>query len=113
MLRIANISIAAAAATLLRKEKSRVVLSPGGLFALYYVSRYANPDGTPVAGFQPGYMRGQATPPLNWAIWARADLADGLDFIFIPKFTWIANQHYLVDLVGGPFALFSIGPAPP
>ena len=110
MLEIANISIAVAAATVLRQEKSRVVLSPGDLFALYYVSRYANPDGTPVAGFQPGYMRGHATPPLNWAIWARAELADGLDFIFIPKFRWSASKHYVVALVGGPFALFSIGP---
>jgi hypothetical protein len=35
---------------------------------------------------------------------------DGPDFLFMPKFTWRAEGHYLIDLVSPAFELFSIGP---
>ena len=77
---------------------------------MYYVSSFVNPDGTTVEGFRPGYMVDSVSPDGLSDAWALAQLLDGPDFLFMPKFKWRADARYVVDKASPTFALFSIGP---
>jgi hypothetical protein len=110
MLKVANISVTKEASSVLAQMKSNVRLGSGEHFALAYMSRFENADGTPVAGFVPGYVADPNPLRKPSAIWALAQLPNGLDFCFIPKFRWDARQHYLVDIASQSGATLSIGP---
>lgn len=111
MLRITNISITDAAGEVLRRERARFrPRRDGEVFGLLYMSSFVNPDGTTVAGFVPGYMVASVAPNGSSDAWARVQLLDGPDFVFMPKFRWSIDEDYLIDLASPAFGLFSIGP---
>ena len=43
--------------------------------------------------------------------WAMAQLIDGPDFLFMPRFEWCSDAEHIVDVASQRFATFSIGPA--
>jgi hypothetical protein len=112
MLLITNISVASVASKVLRQQRAKFrPRQPGDVLALLYTSSFTNPDGTTVAGFRPGYMVVSHSPVGLADHWVRARLSDGSDFLFMPKFRWVADEHYVVDMASEVFALFSIEPA--
>jgi hypothetical protein len=112
MIRITNISVTERALPVLRKQRERFrPRDPGDVFALAYMSSFTNPDGSSVAGFSPGYMRHSVSPKERGEMWALAQPLDGVDFLFMPKFKWSADDQYIIDLVSEKFELFSIEPA--
>lgn len=111
MQHIHNISITARARPLLRRELGASRPRQGDVTALVHISTFTNADGTTVQGFEPGYMVGPVSDGHFGKVWALARLRDGTAFLFMPKFTWRAEENYLVDLASETFALFSIGPA--
>ncbi len=108
MRRVRNISITAAAAQNLQDRVAAFQPRPGEVFALIYMFTFTNPDGTPVAGFRPGYLAGSWPSRNVGPTWLLAELADRTEFYFRPRREWDENQRYLIDTVG---PLFSILPA--
>jgi hypothetical protein len=108
MRRVTNLSITEAAARNLRQEAATFAPRPGEVFALVYMFSFTNPDGTTVAGFEPGYLAGGWPTKNIGPSWLLAELADGTEFHFRPRREWNAHVRYLVDAVG---PLFSITPA--
>jgi hypothetical protein len=91
ILQINNIAISKEAAVVLRKARSAFrPRHTGDVFAMYFVSSFVNADGTAVEGFHPGYEAGRLSLGGLKAQWAKAHLPEGLDFYFMPKFTWRA-----------------------
>lgn len=113
MIRITNIWATDRAYQVLREQRAK--FKPryrGEVFALFYMSSVTNADGTTVEGFRPGYTAGSQSPEGLSDIWALAQLIDGPDFLFMPKFKWNPNEEYVVEMASDVFAIFSIGPAP-
>jgi hypothetical protein len=108
MITIKNISLTARAAADFHRARLAFKPDHGEVFALVWVSSYANADGTAVPGFQPGYMCGPLYAHGLASPWALAELPDGSQFYFMPRFRWAAKDHYFVDKQG---LLFSIAPA--
>lgn len=112
MLRITNISVTDRAVPILLSEwegfTPRVV---GEVFGLAYMSSFTNADGTPVAGFSPGYSRHSVSPENLSDMWALAIPSNGPQFLFMPKFIWSANERYAIDVASEAYQLLSIGPA--
>ncbi|WP_224701723.1 hypothetical protein [Devosia aquimaris] len=108
MILITNISLTERAAPHFRRKRLAFRADPGEVFALVWVSNHADADGTPVPGFEPGYMCGPVYSQGLASPWALAQLPDGSQFYFMPRFTWSAQEHYLVDRQG---TLFSIAAA--
>lgn len=106
MLLIANISLAKRAEADFHRERLAFRPDPGEVFALVWVSSYVGADGSAVPGFEPGYMCGPLYAKGLVSPWALAQLSDGSHFYFMPRFTWHANERYIVDKQG---ELFSIG----
>jgi hypothetical protein len=75
-----------------------------------YWSKFTGPDGTTVRGFRPGYSTHSESPTGLDDCWATAQLIDGPDFLFIPKFKWRCDEEYVADIASEMFATFSIGP---
>jgi hypothetical protein len=70
---------------------------------MLYWSSFTEPDGTMVEGFRPGYsVHSQAPDELNDQ-WAIAQLIDGPDFLFMPKFRWRSNDEYVVEVASEMF----------
>lgn len=111
MIRITNISATDRAAAVLRREGAKFKGRAGEPFALFYVPFFVNADGTTVEGFAPGYMAGTMNVDRPGNHWALAQLADGTEFCFMPKFKWSPSDQYVVDMAGTGFAMFSIAPA--
>jgi hypothetical protein len=112
VLRITNIAITPAAHRILREE--RACFEPrreGDVFGLVYMFMFTDPDGTPVAGFRPGYSVESVSPVDEGDHWAMAQLIDGPDFVFLPRFEWNPTEQYIVDVASSAFRLFSIVPA--
>lgn len=107
MRRVSNISITATAARNLRDHVAAFKPRPGDVFALIYMFMFTNSDGTPVAGFRPGYLAGSWPLKNVGPTWLLAELADGTEFHFRPRGDWHENHRYLIDTVG---SLFSIEP---
>ena len=112
MLRITNISITERAASLLRElqETFRPRVA-GDVFAMAFMSSFVEADGTRVKEFRPGYIRHSVSPLERGAMWAVAQPGNGIEFLFMPKFQWRAEQRYVIDLISEKLQLFSIGPA--
>ncbi len=108
MMFITNISLAKQAESEFHRKRLAFKARAGEVFALVWVSRYVNADGTAVAGFKPGYMCGPLYSDGLGSHWALAQLPDGSQFHFMPRFKWSARERYVVDKQG---FLFSIGPA--
>jgi hypothetical protein len=106
MILIKNISLTRRAAADFQRQRLAFKAGPGEVFALVWVSSFANADGTAVAGFEPGYMCGPIYSRGLVSPWALAQLPDGSQFHFMPRFQWSAHERYVVDKPG---ALFSIG----
>ena len=105
MIPIANISLTERAAPAFHRERLAFRADPGEVFALLWVSSYTNADGTAFSGFEPGYMCGPLyleglAPP-----WVLAQLPDGAQFYFMPRFAWSAQDHYLIDRQGSLFSI--------
>ena len=64
-----------------------------------------------MADFRPGYSTHSQSPEGLGDYWAMAQLIDGPDFLFMPKFRWDSLEEYVVDIASEKFATFSIGPA--
>ena len=105
---IKNIALSERAAPEFRRKRLAFKARPGEIFALVWVFRYVDPDGTTVPGFEPGYMCGPLYSEGLDDNWALARLPDGSQFHFMPRFKWNAQEQYVVDKQG---FLFSIGPA--
>lgn len=111
MQRITNISITGPALLVLRERHARFrPRCEGETFGMYFMSSFVNPDGSTVRGFRPGYSISSVPAEGLGDHWAMAQPPDGPDFLFMPKFTWRAEERYLIDLVSPAFELFSIGP---
>jgi hypothetical protein len=112
MHRITNIWATDEAYALLKAERARFrPRREGEVFALIYWSSYTEPDGTAVADFVPGYSRHSESPHGLSDHWAMAQLIDGPDFLFMPRFKWRSDEDYVVAVASEKFATFSIGPA--
>lgn len=112
MLRIVNISCTGRAAELL--DRHGVMFTPrhpGEAFALTFTSSFVEADGTPVAGFKPGYSADSVSPTNLSDMWALALPAGAPEFLFMPKFRWRAEESYVIDIASERFELFSIGPS--
>lgn len=106
---ITNISITDKAAIALDVLKATFRQRPDEIFALHYMTSFVEADGTTVEGFRPGYTVG------SWKyrdapMWALARFTSGMEFYFMPKFVWSADERYCVDLVSERHTIFSIGP---
>ena len=111
MVRITNIWATDEAYALLRKERARFrPRREGEVFAMIYLASYTEPDGTPVKDFRPGYSRHSQSPAELGDHWAMAQLIDGPDFLFMPKFRWDSLEEYVVEIASEKYATFSIGP---
>lgn len=109
---ITNISVTARASPLLFGERARFrPRHPGEVFGLAYTSSLINADGTTPSDFWPGYSRHSVDPDGLTDIWARAVPSNGPEFLFIPKFIWAPNVHYVIDIASERYELLSIGPA--
>ena len=108
MIIIKNISLAERAAPDFHQKRLAFRADPGEVFALVWVSSYVNAEGVTLPGFEPGYMCGPLYSEGLAPPWTLAQLPDGSQFHFMPRFTWNAQAHYVVDKLG---FLFSIGPA--
>lgn len=108
MIRITNISASSRAAAVLRREGAKFKGQAGEPFALFYMPFFVNADGTTVEGFEPGYAAGPMNVDRPGDHWVLARLADGTEFCFMPKFKWSLGAHYIIDMAGSAFALFSI-----
>ncbi|MET3896739.1 hypothetical protein ABIB57_000663 [Devosia sp. UYZn731] len=112
MLRINNIGVTERAALVLRKQRDGFVpRDPGDVFALAYMSRFVNSDGTTVAGFVPGYGRHSVSPAGRGDMWLLAQPFGAPEFLFMPRFTWSADERYVIDVASEQYELLSIGPA--
>lgn len=112
MIRVSNIWASDEAYTLLWRERARFKPRRAGeIFAMLYWSGFTEPDGTTVKGFRPGYSVHSQAPNGLGDHWAMAQLIDGPDFLFMPKFAWRSDEDYLVEVASEMFATFSIGPA--
>ena len=109
MILIRNISLSERAAADFHRARLAFRPDPGEVFALVWVSSYANADGTAVPGFEPGYMCGPLYSHGLVSPWALAQLPDGSEFHFMPRFRWSAQEHYLVDKRGALFSVVSAG----
>ncbi len=104
--RITNVSITKRAELALDRERARVRLGEGQVFALAYLTSFTNPDGTTVAGFRPGYMATAYPSGAPDAAWTVAHLAGGQEFYLMPtRFECQANETYVVDLIGSLFSI--------
>ena len=75
---------------------------------MIYIEFFREPDGTTVKGFVPGYQAGSWPSRDITPDWLFTRLPDGTQFYLLPRFKWSPRDTYRMDLVGGPFALFSI-----
>ena len=105
MRRVTNISITEEAAVNLRRELATFEPRPCQVFALIYMFRFTNPDGTPVDGFRPGFAAGSWPRKNIGPSWLVAELADGTELCFRPRGDWNLHQNYLVDTVGPLFSI--------
>lgn len=105
---IKNIALSKQAAPDFHKRRLAFKPRPGEAFALVWVFRYVDANGVTLPGFQPGYMCGPLYSDGLTDDWALAQLPDGSQFHFMPRFKWSEDQNYIVDKQG---FLFSIGPA--
>jgi hypothetical protein len=105
MIPIRNISLTDQAAPAFHRERLAFRADLGEVFALVWVSSYTNADGTAVPGFEPGYMCGPLYSEGLAPPWALAQLPDGAQFYFMPRFAWNAQEHYLVDKQGSLFSV--------
>jgi hypothetical protein len=108
MMLIKNISLTEQAAPDFHQKRLAFNADPDEVFALVWVSSYVNSDGVTAPGFEPGYMCGPLYSEGLVAPWTLAQLPDGSQFHFMPRFKWSANERYVVDKQG---PLFSIGQA--
>lgn len=112
MIRITNIWATDRAYEVLRELRAKFKpRDRGDVFALVYMSSFTNPDGTTVEGFRPGYTADSHSPEGLSDIWTLAQLIDGPDFLFMPKFKWNPGEEYVVEMASDVFAIFSIGAA--
>ena len=110
MIQITNISITEKALRILREKHARFrPRNERETFGMYFMVSYKNPDGSMMEGFRPGYSVDSVPATDLGDHWALAHIPDGPDFLFMPKFTWSADEHYLVDVASEVFELFSIG----
>jgi hypothetical protein len=105
---ITNIALTERAAPDFRRAHSQFIAGAGEVFALVWVSEHRESNGTQVPAFEPGYMCGPLYSEGLTAPWVQAQLPDGSRFYFMPRFNWIAEEHYLVDKPG---PLFSVEPS--
>jgi hypothetical protein len=110
MLQIDNIIVTDRAWAIFRREQARHQSSARLLIALYYMPTFTNPDGSNVEGFAPGYTIDFVAQPPPGEQWVKARLPDGTAFQFMPKFTWRADESYVVDQASS--YTLSISPAP-
>lgn len=111
MLKIDNIVVTDRALAIFRGLRARQPANARLSIALHYMPRFVNADGSTVDGFAPGYtIDFVAQAPVGEA-WIEASLPDGSAFRFMPKFTWRADEKYVVDQASA--YTLSIGPAPP
>ncbi|MEQ8600895.1 MAG: hypothetical protein RLP98_13315 [Devosia sp.] len=108
MLLIENISLTARAKADFEHAKAAFRAATGEVFALVWVSEYKEAGGEAVPGFARGYMCGPLYSEGLAAPWTLARLPDRSEFVFMPRFQWSADEHYLVDKQG---PLFAIAPA--
>ena len=108
---VTNFTISDTAREVLDRRKALFKRNAYGVFALSYLSRFTNPDGTAVRGFVPGWQAGA---------WARdylgADplvvlLAHGTTFHLIARFGWGAGERYVMDLLSLAHEIYSITPS--
>lgn len=112
MLLITKISVTERANPLLFSEWTHFrPRHPGEVFGMAYTSSLINADGTTPPEFRPGYSRHSVDPDGLTDIWARAVPSNGPEFLFIPKFIWSPNVHYIIDIASERYELLSIGPA--
>lgn len=112
MIRITNIWATDRAYEVLRERRAKFrPRHRGEVFALSYMVSFTNADGTTVDGFRPGYVVDSHSLEGLDGTWAFAQLIDGPDFLFMPKFKWRSDGDYVVDMASDVFAIFSIGPA--
>lgn len=110
MLLITKISVTARASPLLLGERARFrPRHPGEVFGLAYTSSLINADGTTPVDFRPGYSRHSVDPEGLSDMWARAVPTNGPEFLFMPKFTWAPEVHYVIDIASERYELLSIG----
>lgn len=111
MLLITKISVTERASALLFSEWARFrPRHPGEVFGMAYTSSLVNADGTTPSDFRPGYSRHSVDPEGLSDMWARAVPTNGPEFLFMPKFTWSADEYYVVDLACERYGLLAIGP---
>lgn len=104
---IKNIALSEQAAPDFQRKRLAFKAREGEVFALVWVFRYVDAAGVSLPGFKPGYMCGPVYSDGLDDGWALAQLPDGSQFHFMPRFRWSANESYVVDQQG---FLFSIGP---
>ncbi len=107
MMVMKNISLSERAAGEFHQKRRAFKAGPGEVFALVWVSSVKNAEGIIAPGFEPGYMCGPLFTEGLASPWILAQLQDGSQFHFMPRFQWSADEHYLVDKQG---PLFSIAP---
>jgi hypothetical protein len=111
MIVIENISLTEQAAPVLRRQtKGFRPYEPGDVFGLVYTSSFTNADGTTVDGFRPGYSTYSVSPQGRSNVWALARPSGGPEFLFMSRFIWSADEHYVIDLASEKYELFSTGP---
>lgn len=108
MILIQNISLSKRAADEFHRKRLAFRPRSGEVFALVWVTSFRDASGMTVPGFEPGYMCGPLYEEGLTSPWAVAQLPDGSQFHFMPRFKWSAEEQYLVDKPG---ALFSVAPA--
>ena len=99
MLQIENISVTDRAWKIFREQRARHVSNASLSIVLYYMPTFTNADGSTVDGFAPGYTIDFVTQSPAGDRWLKADLPDGTNFLFMPKFAWRPDERYVVDQV--------------
>jgi hypothetical protein len=110
MLHIDKITVTDRARAIVRQQQARHESNMGLLIVLYYMSSFIDADGSNVEGFAPGYTIDSVAQSPRGDNWVTARLPDGTEFRFMPKFTWRADESYVVDQASS--YTLSIGPAP-
>lgn len=105
MIRMTNISLSERASADFHRARRNFKADPGEVFALLWVSSYTNADGTAVPGFEPAYMCGPLYLEGLASPWALAQIPDGSQFYFMPRFEWSDQEHYLIDKRGQLFSV--------
>lgn len=84
---------------------------PGEVMGFSYLVSATEPDGTTSPGFVPGYFRDSISAENLSDSWVCAQLSDGTEIYFMPRFNWRADEQYVLDVASEEFETFSIGPA--